>query len=304
MPSPRLSGSLATVLLTLLLGLTSIPGQSCLRADPMPATRTRDVIYGRADGTALTFDVFKPQRPKGLGVIFVVSGGWFSSHEFIALKTVQPLLDHGYTVFAVVHGSNPRYHIPEIVPQMERSVRFIRHHASEYGIDPARIGVSGGSAGGHLSLMLATRGGPGKPDAKDSVDRESSAVQAAACFFPPTDFLNYGKPGESALGEGILKDFRSAFGEVPQEPEAKRRFGESISPAHHVRAGVPPVFLLVGDQDRLVPMQQSELYLEKVKAAGGTGEIEVRPGQAHGWKDWENDVERFAVWFDRHLAPR
>jgi len=282
----------------LLLACLGIPS---LSAEPMPYTRTRDLLYGRVDGTALTFDLFKPERPNGLGVIYVMSGGWYSSHEFIGPKTVQPLLDHGYTVFAVVHGSNPRYTIPEIVPQMERSVRFIRHHAKEYGIDPHRLGVAGGSAGAHLTLMLATGGGSGTADAKDPVDRESSAVQAAAGFFPPTDFLNYGKPGESALGEGILKDFRSAFGAVPPQPEARRRFAESISPAYHVRAGVPPVFLLVGARETLVPMQQSELFLGRVKAMGGIGEIEVRPGQGHGWKDWENDVERFAVWFDRHL---
>lgn len=286
--------------LTALAFLLGVSLQGILAA-PMPYQRTRDILYGRVDGTALTFDLFKPERPNGLGVIYVMSGGWYSSHEFIGPKIVQPLLDHGYTVFAVVHGSNPRYTIPEIVPQMERSVRFIRHHAKEYGVDPARLGVAGGSAGAHLSLMLATRGGPGSSDAKDPVDRESSAVQAAAGFFPPTDFLNYGKPGESAVGEGILKDFRSAFGEVPKDPEAKRRFAESISPIYHVRPGVPPVFLLVGDADKLVPMQQSEVFLERVKGVGGIGEIEVRPGQGHGWKDWENDVERFAVWFDRHL---
>ena len=299
--SRRAGGLTAGWLALLVLGSTVFDGRA---ADPMPSTRVRDVIYGRADGTSLTLDVFKPQRPKGVGVIYVVSGGWYSSPEFIGLKVMQPLLDHGYTVFAVVHGSNPRYRIPEIVPQMERAVRFIRHHAADYAIDPARLGVAGGSAGGHLSLMLLTRGGPGKADAKDPIDRGSSAVQAAACFFPPTDFLNYGKPGETALGEGILKDFKSAFGEVPQEPEAKRRFGESISPAYHVRAGIGPMFLLVGDQDRLVPMQQSELFLERVKAVGGTGDLEVRPGQGHGWKDWENDVERFAVWFDKHLAAK
>ena len=298
MPHPSSFPLLRSLFLLILLGCLEVPP---LLAEPMPYTRTRDILYGRVDGTALTLDLFKPGRPNGLGVIYVMSGGWYSSHEFIGPTIVQPLLDHGYTVFAVVHGSNPRYTIPEIVPQMERSVRFIRHHSKDYGIDPQRLGVAGGSAGAHLTLMLATRGGPGTTDAKDPVDRESSAVQAAAGFFPPTDFLNYGRHGESAVGEGILKDFRSAFGDVPQEPDAKRRFAESISPAYHVRAGVPPVFLLVGDQDKLVPMQQSELFLERVKAVGGVGEIEVRPGQGHGWKDWENDVERFAVWFDRHL---
>src|SRR5689334_8597347 len=68
-------------------------------------TRTEDVIYGRKFGTALTLDVFRPGKPNGVGIIAVVSGGWFSSHESIRSATYQPFLDRGYTVFAVVHGS-------------------------------------------------------------------------------------------------------------------------------------------------------------------------------------------------------
>lgn len=272
-------------------------------AEDRAYTRTEDVIYGRVDGTALTMDVFRPERPNGLGVVYAISGGWYSAHAFINIKFLQPLLNHGYTVFAVVHGSNPRFHIPEIVGQMDRAVRFIRVHAADYAIDPDRIGVSGGSAGGHLSLMLGTRGGPGKPDAKDPVDRASSAVQAVACFFPPTDFLNYGKPGESAVGEGILKDFRSAFGEVPTEPEAKRKFAEGISPIYQVKAGVPPVFILHGDKDTLVPIRQAQVFLDRVKEVGGVGRLETRVGGLHGWPEWESDVEHFARWFDEHLKP-
>ncbi len=274
---------------------------SAAPAEDRPYTRVQDVIYGRAFGTALTLDVVRPEQPNGLGVIYVVSGGWFSSHDFINPKVVQPMLNRGYTVFAVVHGSNPKFHIPEIFEQMERSVRFIRFNAAKYGIDPERIGVAGGSAGGHLSLLLATRGGPGKPDAKDPVERESSAVQAAACFFPPTDFLNYGQPGESALGEGILKDYRSAFGEVPTEPVAKRKFGESISPIYHVRTGVPPVFIIHGDADTLVPIQQAQVFLEKLNSVGGQGQLDTRKGATHGWANWEADTGLFAAWFDQHL---
>lgn len=264
-------------------------------------TRTEDILYGRAFGTALTLDLFRPEQPNGLGVIYVVSGGWYSAHEFISSKVLQPLLNHGYTVFAVVHGSNPRFQIPEIVEQMERSVRFVRANAAKYGVDPNRLGIAGGSAGGHLSLMLATRGGPGKPDAKDPVDRLSSTVQAAACFFPPTDFLNYGKPGESAVGEGTLKDYKSAFGNVPVEVEAKRKFAEGISPFYLVKAGVPPVFIIHGDADKLVPIQQSQVFLEKVKSVGGVGKLDTRAGQQHGWDRWESDVGLFADRFDAHL---
>jgi len=291
------------IMIRLFLALGWLAVVSAAHAQDRKLTRTEDVIYGRVSGTALTLDVFRPENPNGVGVIYVISGGWFSAHEFIAAKIFQPILNRGYTVFAVVHGSNPRFHIPEIFAQMERSVRYIRHHAREYGIDPDRLGVCGGSAGGHLSLLLATRGGPGKPDAQDPVDRKSSAVQAVACFFPPTDFLNYGTNGESAVGEGILKDFRSAFGDVPADPDAKRRFAESISPIYHVKAGVPPVFIIHGDADQLVPIQQAHSFLGKVKSVGGQGQLDTRAGALHGWQSWEADTALFAKWFDEHLKP-
>ncbi len=116
--------------------------------EPPPFTRQADVIYGRKEGTALTFDVFRPNKDaNGLGVIFVVSGGWHSDHAAIQPAFVLPLVGRGYTVFAVVHGSQPRYTIPEIVPDINRAVRFIRYHARDYGIDPDHIGITGVSSG-------------------------------------------------------------------------------------------------------------------------------------------------------------
>ena len=174
-----------------------------------PFTRTEDVIYGRKFGTALTMDVFTPEeeRQRPAAVILVVSGGWFSSHEAISPGFVDA-------------AARPRLHrlrrrprqpaassrSPRSSQDMNRAVRFIRYHAKDYEIDPDRIGIYGGSAGGHLSLMQGTAGDQGDPKAKDPVDRVSSRVQAVACFFPPTDFLNYGKPGENAIGRGILDE--------------------------------------------------------------------------------------------------
>ena len=196
---------------------------SLIAADDPPFDRKEDVIYGRKYGTALTMDVFTPRKDaKGVGVILVVSGGFFSSHEAIQTAFIRPLTDRGYTVFAVVHGSQPHFTVPEIIQDMNRAVRFIRHHAKEYSIDPARLGVCGASAGGHLSLMLGTAGDAGKPDAKDPVDRESSRVQAVACFFPPTDFLNYGKAGNRKI-HAIDHDppFRAAFDYRELDPKSR-----------------------------------------------------------------------------------
>jgi acetyl esterase/lipase len=300
--------------------LASLPiiaaGAASLRAEDAPFTRTEDVIYGRKYGTALTMDVFTPkENANGVGIVFAISGGWFSAHEAINVGFIREFLNRGYTVFAVVHGSQPKFTIPEVLEDMHRAVRFIRSKADQYKIDPNRIGITGASVGGHLSLMQGTAGTLGKPDAKDPVDRQSSRVQAVACFFPPTDFLNYGKPGENAIGRGVLKDFRAPFdfheydnktrAFVPITDEERiLTIGRSISPVNHVSNDDPPTLIIHGDADLLVPIQQAELVLGKLKEAGVPTELVVKKGAAHGWPDLGKDISTLADWFDKHLAKK
>jgi acetyl esterase/lipase len=267
----------------------------------LPFTRVEDVIYGRKSGTALTLDVFRPAKPNGFGIAMMVSGGWFSSHEAIKPANFQPLLHRGYTVFAVVHGSQPKFTIPEIVPDIHRAIRFIRHHAAEYGVDPHKLGITGGSAGGHLALTIAVQGTSGDPDAKDPVDRKSSAIQCVACFFPPTDFLNYGQPGEDAVGVGRLKDFKPAFGPRADTAEERQKLGREISPIYFIHSNQPPVLIIHGDADKLVPIYQAEKFVERSRAAGATANLIVREGERHTWPGMINDSEIFANWFDEHL---
>src|SRR5689334_3930702 len=192
--------------------------------------RTEDVIYGHKNGMALTLDVLQPAKANGAAVFFMVSGGFVSSRESISPPFYQPLLERGYTVFAVVHGSQPRFIIPEIEQDIHRAVRFVRHNAAKYGVDPDHLGITGGSAGGHLSLTMGTQGAPGDPQAKDSVDRESSAVQCVACFFPPTDFLNWGGEGDDGVGFNTTKQFQPAFGPRALTAEGRQTLGKEISP--------------------------------------------------------------------------
>ena len=297
-------------LLGLALGLGVISSVSA--ADPN-YTRQEDVIYGRKHGTALTLDVFTPKGPaNGAAVIMVVSGGWFSSHESINVPFFQVLLDRGYTVFAVVHGSQPKFTIPEAISDLHRAVRYVRHRAADFKIDPQRIGITGASAGGHLSLMQGMAGTAGQPDAQDPVERQSSRVHAVACFFPPTDFLNYGKEGENAMGRGILANYRAAFD--IQEVDAKKKefvpitdetriteIAKQISPVYHVTADDPPTLIIHGDADLLVPIQQAQLIMAKLDEVKVPHELVTRPGVAHGWKDWVNETNLFADWFDKHL---
>ena len=281
-------------------------------------TRTEDVIYGRKHGMALTLDVFAPKdqaRANGAGVIFCVSGGWFSSKAGTPVGFIAPLVDRGYTVFAVVHGSQPKFTIPEVLDDMHRSVRFVRHNAKKYNVDPDRLGITGGSAGGHLSLMMGTTGKDGSPKALDPVDRASSKVQAVACFFPPTDFLNYGTKGNVALGTGILTGFRPPFEFWERDPvtnalivipyEARRReIGKTFSPVYHVTKDSAPALIIHGDADKLVPIQQAELMVEAYKKAEVPCELVTKKGGDHGWKGIDADIQTFADWFDKHLAKK
>jgi acetyl esterase/lipase len=301
----------------LLLTFAALPPRST-SADEPPYARQQDVVYGRKFGTALTLDVLTPTaRPNGAAIILVISGGWYSSHDGIdgmSRLFAAPLARRGYTVFAVVHGSQPKFTIPEILDDMNRAVRFIRFHAADYHVDPDRFGITGGSAGGHLSLMQGLAGDLGDPNAKDSVDRVSSRVQAVACFYPPTDFLNYGKPGENALGRGTLKNFKAPFDFHDLDPKTRtfvpvtdekriEEIGRKISPVNHVSADDPPTLFIHGDADKLVPIQQSQILVKKLTEAGVEARLIPKPNAQHGWPHQDQDMPAIADWFDAHLKP-
>jgi acetyl esterase/lipase len=267
--------------------------------------RTNGVAYGQRNGRELALDILRPSRTNGLGIALMVSGGWKSANpgSFPAWMAA-PLLRRGYTVFTVYHISQPQATVMEIVEDVNRAIRFIRYHAHEYGVDPRRLGVTGGSAGGHLSLMLATRGGPGPADAADPVDHESSAVQAVAIFFPVTDLLNLGTSTENPGDGGPPKSFVKAFGPQSTNLPVWKVIGHEMSPIYYVRSNLPPTLIFHGDTDTLVPLDQSERYLAQVKGAGGKIELLVHNKGRHGWLTMVWDIRQFANWFDRYLGAK
>ena len=247
-------------------------------------------------------------------MIVCISGGWVSSHDQIQPLFVSEILKRGYTAFAVVHGSQPKFTIPECVADINRSVRFMRNHAADYKIDPNRIGITGASAGGHLSLMLGCAGDEGDPKAKDPVDRTSSRVEAVACFFPPTDFLNYGKEGVKGIGTEPLHKFKPPFdfkvqdpvtkNFVPVDQETREKICKDISPIYHVTKDDAPTLIIHGDADDLVPLQQSQIILEKFKEVGVPAELVIKNGAGHGWGPaMLADFKIIADWFDTYLKP-
>jgi acetyl esterase/lipase len=300
--------------LLVISGALVLLGGTPPRADEAAVpSRTRDVIYGRKFGLALTMEVFAPKTGNGLGIIHVVSGGWFSRPENVRPPYYTEFLRRGYTVFAVVHGSQPKFTIPEILEDLHRAVRFIRSHADEYKIDPDRLAIFGTSAGGHLSLMQGTAGLPGDRRARDPVDRVSSRVQAVASFFPPTDFLHWGDEGRELNVRTLQAPFTAAvdFKEydrgkalyLPVTDEEKvRTILRKISPITHVSPDDPPTLLLHGDEDPLVPLQQSKIILARFKEAGVPADLIVRKGAGHGWLTMIDDMKLCADWFDKYLG--
>ena len=261
-------------------------------------TITPDVVYGHKFGLAMTFDVFTPPEPNGAAVLFMVSGGWYSAWA-PAERTkalFRPLTEKGFTVFAVRHGSSPKFSIPEAVADVRRSVRFIRLNAERFKIDSDRLGVYGYSAGGHLSLMLGTTSDDGKLDAKDPVDRASNHVASVVAFVAPTDLT-------------IM------VSEAPERLEAYARFpalelemdaAKAASPLMHVSANVPPTLLIAGDKDKLVPVQHSRNMLSALKAAEVKCNLIEISGAGHGFQgdDATLATEKMVAWFVDTLQAR
>jgi acetyl esterase/lipase len=283
-------------------------------AQPLPAnfTRVEDVIYGRKDGIALTMDVFTPTaKPNGRGVIVCISMNFQSSKDMLKHfhpRTTSEFLSRGYVVFAVVHGSQPKFTVPEIVDDIHRAVRFIKYNAKSYGIERDRLGIAGGSAGGHLSLMMGCAGKTGDPDATDPVDRESSKVAAVACLFPPTDFRAFESSPPSGFDPTVLFPIRERDPKtaqlVPVTPERRREIGTACSPLHCAKGDAAPTLIIHGDQDKLVPLQQSEALIARLKACNVTCDLIVRKGKGHFWFDMGKDLSTLADWFDKHLRDK
>jgi acetyl esterase/lipase len=267
-----------------------------------PYERLGGIEYGQRDGKRLVLEVFRPPRQNGAGVLLMVSGGWKSGSGSIRPELFAPFLRRGYTVFAVQHISQPECTISGIVEDVTRAVRYVRHHAVEYGVDGGRLGVIGGSSGGHLSLMLGTRGDAGDAGATDAVERESSAVQCVACFYPPTDLLNLGTSTENPGDGGPPRSFVAGFGPRARVLSEWKLLGRELSPIYHVTADMPPTFIVHGDADTLVPLDQSERFVSEARKRGVEVRLEVRPGQGHGWPSMIFDIVRFADWFDEHLG--
>lgn len=275
----------------------------------VPYTATEDVVYGQKEGMGLTLDVLKPEKDaKGIGIVLISSGSWKSNKSNIAEEVAEFREDHwamgllhaGFTAFVVRHGSGPRFQVPEMIEDVRRAVRFVRLHAADYGVDPNRLGITSGSSGGHLSLMVGLTGDDGNPEAKDPVERVSSRTQAIVAWFPPADLINWGAPEGYKLIQTVRpKLFQEMFGTITDLTAQL----QSVSPIYFVTPDDPPLLLIHGDKDKTVPVQQSEILKAKYEEVGLPVQLIVQPGGGHTyWDGIEKQYEDVAKCFDAMVA--
>ena len=273
----------------------------CAATSSADVTIKSDVVYGHKDGMALVYDVLMPDSANGAAILFMMSGGWYSSWAPPKTRARQfkDMLDAGFTLIPVYHGSAPRYHVPDAYSDVSRAVRHVKLNAVSYGVDVNRIGVTGGSAGGHLSLMLGLDSDTGKNDERDAVMQVDNSVAAVVAYFPPVAFRE-----EESLPVGIVnnvavEELLSRFPALNYDPELV----PTVSPILFVDAKDPPTLLIHGDEDPLVDVTHSYAIKEKFEKEGVESELIVIPGGKHGFggEDAARASKARLEWFQRFL---
>ncbi|MGA3373797.1 MAG: alpha/beta hydrolase [Terracidiphilus sp.] len=293
MPRSSLKHSILT-----LLALCLAP--AILGAAEAPRTPTLDgILYGTADGQPLTMDYYAPQG-SGLhpAAILIHGGGYIggNSKNGSEAYVADFLAPAGYAVFSVNYRLAPKYPYPYMVLDVERAVRFIRHNAKQWHVDPEKIALVGGSAGGFISNMAGIRNAPGDPHAADPVDRESAKVQAVVSLYAQSSFEFVPL---TANVHQLLDPLIAREGEKAAIKEA--------SPITYVSKDAPPFLEILGDQDEYIPFSEATNLQTALQAVGVQCDIIRIPGGKHGTWGWNSlpgvpDWERqMTVWLNRRL---
>ena len=256
----------------------------------------KDVVYGTGAGENLVLDL---AMPKGLtqpvpGVVWIHGGGWRGGNKGEFEKLIRDSARAGYVAISIEYRLAPKHVFPAQVEDCKCAVRWLRANASKLQVDPNRIGVVGSSAGAHLAMMF------GAMDSADGLEGEggsteaSSRVQAVVSYAGPTD-LTIEFP---ALSRGLVAGFLG--GPQNEKQDVARR----ASPVTYVNAGDPPMLLMQGTKDPLVPHDQAIRMVESLTKAGVPGRVELMIGEGHGWpKEHDRVIRATHAFLARHLKP-
>ncbi len=245
---------------------------------PHKIRRIKDVPFSRVAGRVLKLDVFTPVDPPRPGerrpaLLQIHGGAWvIGDKREQGIPLLKAMARRGWVGFNANYRLSPGATWPDHLVDVKQALAFIRANAEEYGIDPSFVAVTGGSAGGHITAMLALtandrRYQPGFEDADTS-------VQAAVPFYAVYDFTNRHDLMSPEFVEWFVEPLiMKAF--LSDEPE---RFSDA-SPLDQVRADAPPFFAIHGDKDTLAPVEDARTFVERM---GQVSEAPVAYLELHG----------------------
>jgi acetyl esterase/lipase len=205
-------------------------------------------------------------------VLAIHGGGWRGGSKTAYGRVAVALAERGYVVVAVDYALSrpgaPSW--PANLEDVRAAVRWLRRHAADYGVDPDRIAAMGASAGGHLAALLGTL-----PDVPDGPDAVSARVQAVIDFYGPSDLTALADQRQQAE-RAVTLFLGGAPGDLPGRYQA-------ASPVRHVTHDDPPMLLIHGDGDLLVPLDQSRRLAAALEAAAVPHRLIVVAGARHGF---------------------
>lgn len=243
-----------------------------IRLDPTLATVTRELTYCKAGSTDLRMDAYVPAKSTGRpfpALIYIHGGAWITGDkdEGPIEADLPELLARGYAVFSINYRLGPLNQFPSQIQDCKCAVRSLRANAARHNIDPARIGVWGSSAGGHLAALLGTTNGSADFEGFSGYPEASSAVQAVATYFGPTDLTTSDWGFFDKLG------FLVVFGTSKNWRKA--------SPITYVTKDDAPFFIVGGDRDDRVDVRQSQWFYAKLQSVGVPSELLIVKNSDH-----------------------
>jgi len=290
-------------LMPLILAVCSLVCASASLAQaPKISASHKDIAYDEVHA-AQKLDVYLAESDDPIpAMIYIHGGGWRGGSKNRIPAWLMKAVQEGWlSVVSVEYRFTDVAPHPAQVNDCMRAIQFVRHNASKWNIDPQRIGVTGGSAGGHLSLWVALHDDAADADSKDPVERKSSRVACAVSFAGPTDW--------SLLAELEHKHpaYRQLLGYEPGTPADA--MGEEVktdvSPISFASKDDPPVMQVHGDKDVIVPLKHAHNMNERLKNVGVKTDFVVIEGANHSLAGAGPEVSERATSFVRNqLSPK
>jgi acetyl esterase/lipase len=280
---------------------------NCLAQTPNPPGLKveRDLLFASLGGKNLKLHLYRPENSSGNVpvVVLIYGGAWMARNQAMETPKAAWLATHGYAAAVIDHRLSSEALFPAQIYDCKAAVRWLRANAAKYGLDAAHIGAWGESSGGHLASLLGVAGSVAGLEGDAGNTNQSSQVQGVVDFFGPTDFLQaqaHALPGSLLNHDSPTSpESRLIGGAIQENPD---KAGQA-NPIKYVTGDAPPFLIVHGEQDPLVPCDQSELLFKALKKAGANVTFYKIAGAGHGGPAFNSDMMRAAVlaFFDKHL---